>query len=121
MYNLIMKINDKNNLRNLTTDTLNERKVQILSTQLPIEDIIHGSLITRSIKCGKPNCHCADGKGHKSFYLSSFYHGNTYMDYVPKKWEDWMRSGIKNYEVIQDILIELAEINLELFRRRQRE
>jgi len=40
------------------------------------------------------------------------------MDYVPKSWEAWISKGIKNYGVIQDLLSELTEINLELFRRR---
>ncbi len=43
------------------------------------------------------------------------------MDYVPKSWEDRMHSGIENYRIVQDLLAELTEINLELFRRREKE
>lgn len=115
-----MNSNDKITLRKVPTRKLKERKAQILSSLPPMDNVIRGSLITRSIKCGKPNCRCATGNGHMSFYLSSYYHGNTYMDYVPKSWEAWISEGIENYGVIQDLLSELTEINLELFRRREK-
>lgn len=116
-----MNNNDKITLRKVPTRELKERKAQILSSLPHMDNIMRGSLITRSIKCGKPNCRCATGDGHVSFYLSSYYHGNTYMDYVPKSWETKIRKGIEKYGVIQDLLSELTEINLELLRRREKE
>jgi len=115
-----MKNSDKKKTRKATTQELNERKAQILSTLPSMDHMIHGSLITRAIKCGKPNCRCATGDGHKSLYLSSFYHGQTSMDYVPAAWEPWIREGMENYEVIKELLLELTELNLELFRRRKK-
>ena len=75
-YNLIMNTTDKitNPYKSVTTDALFARKQEILS-MLPGFDLAHvmrASLITRSVKCGKPNCRCANGEGHKSLYLSSF-------------------------------------------------
>lgn len=113
--------NDKNKLKQFTTQELKQRKAEILQRLPPVNHIIRGSLITRPIKCGKPNCRCANGEGHLSFYLSSFYHGHTGMDYVPTAWETWMREGIENYTAIQDLLTELTELNLELFRRREKD
>lgn len=116
-----MNISDKKTMRKSTTRELEERKAQILSTLPSMDHVIHGSLITRAVKCGKPNCHCATGDGHKSLYLSSFYHGQTGMDYVPAAWEPWIREGMGNYGAIQELLLELTELNLELFRRRKKE
>ncbi|KAF0191557.1 MAG: hypothetical protein FD166_3763 [Bacteroidetes bacterium] len=116
-----MNISDKSKMRKAATQELNERKAQILSTLPSMDHMIHGSLITRAIKCGKPNCRCVTGDGHKSLYLSSFYHGQTGMDYVPAAWEPWIREGMKNYEAIKELLLELTELNLELFRRRKKE
>lgn len=113
-----MNTNDKK-IKNLSTKELKKQKRQILDSLPPMDDIIRGSLITRRIKCGKPNCHCATGEGHKSFYLSSYYHGRTYMDYVPRSWKDWMSRSIESYYLIQNLLTQLTEINLELFRRRE--
>lgn len=115
-----MTNNDKNKLKQLSTQALKKRKTQILHLLPPMDHVIRGSLITRNIKCGKPNCHCATGEGHMSLYLSSFYHGHTGMDYVPAAWESWMREGIRNYEVIQELVSELTELELELFRRREK-
>ena len=104
-----------------SSQQIKERKDQLLKSVPKVDHILRGSLITRYVKCGKPNCHCTTGAGHASLYLSSFYHGKTKMDYVPAAWEAWVRTGITNYEVAQDILSELTELNLELLRRREKE
>ncbi len=112
-----MNTNDK--VKNLSTKELKKRKEKILNSLPPMDDLIRGSLITRGIKCGKPNCRCASGDGHKSFYLSSYYNGRTYMDYIPKSYKEWMSRGIESYGIIQNLLAQLTEINLELFRRKE--
>ena len=104
-----------------STENLKERKTQILDLlQIP-ENIIRSSLITCNIKCGKANCRCAKGEGHKNFYLSSYYHGHTYMDYVSKPIADKVADCIHSYEKIYSLIVELSEINLELFRRKELE
>lgn len=107
-------------LKSVPLQQLKERKGHLVQSLPAVEHILRGSLITRHVKCGKPNCHCATGTGHVSLYLSSFYHGRTQMDYVPAAWEGWVRTGLKNHEVVQDILSELTEVNLELLRRREK-
>jgi len=116
-----MNNNDKIKYPYKTTSTeeLKERKAQIIDSFTPPENAIRSSLITRFIKCGKSNCRCADGGGHKSFYLSSYYRGHTYLDYVPKSYEEKLAHCIHNYEAVSSLLVELSEINLELFRRRE--
>lgn len=116
-----MITSDKNGLKKIPTQEIKNRKVQILNSLPIIDQVIRGSLITRSIKCGKPNCHCTKGTGHMSLYLSSFFQGHTYMDYVPAALESSVRKGIENYRLMQDLLSELAELNLELFKRREKE
>jgi len=105
--------------KQVATSTLKDRRKQILDAIPPLDNIIRSSLIVRSVKCGKPNCHCADGEGHKSLYLSSYYRGHTFLDYVPKAYEEKMSGCIKDYEDATALLVELSEINLELFRRRE--
>jgi len=40
---------------------------------------IHGKLIERYKRCGKPGCKCADGPGHgPKYYLSVSYPGSRY-------------------------------------------
>jgi hypothetical protein len=115
-----MNISDKKRLKAIPTLALKEHKSHILQSLPSMDHIIRGSLITRLIKCGKANCHCSTGTGHKSLYLSSFYEGRTRMDYVPASWEAWVRKGLENFESTQTLLSELTELNLELLRRREK-
>ena len=105
--------------KSATTDTLKTRRQELLDMMPNPAHVIRASLITRSIKCGKPNCRCANGEGHKSFYLSSYYNGKTQLDSVPKAYKDGFSQCIKDYEDIVALLAELSNINLELFRRRE--
>ena len=122
-YNLIMNATAKtpDPYKSVTTDTLFARRQEILS-MLPGFDLAHlmrASLITRFVKCGKPNCRCANGEGHKSLYLSSYYNGKTRLDSVPKSYKDRVSQGIRDYDELIALLSELSSINLELFRRRE--
>lgn len=120
-YNLIM--NNSNKIKypykKATTDTLKERRKQILDSMPPLDNVIRSSLIVRPVKCGKPNCRCANGDGHRSLYLSSYYRGHTFLDYVPQSYEEKLSKCISDYEDATALLVELSEINLELFRRRE--
>lgn len=109
----------RNPYKSMTTDTLKARLQEILDTMPDPARVMRASLITRSIKCGKPNCRCANGEGHKSLYLSSYYNGKTRLDSVPKAYKDGVSQCIKDYEDITALLTELSSINLELFRRRE--
>jgi hypothetical protein len=111
--------NDKIEVKTLSKTMLEKRKKQILDLFPPIDNVIRGSLISRNIKCGKKNCKCKNGDGHLSIYLSSFFKGNRRMDHIPKSLAPEIQSNIDNYKLIQDLISELAEINLELFRRRE--
>jgi len=108
----------KNTLKSISTGQLVARR-QELADSLPLLDqVIRGSLITRYVKCGKSNCRCASGQGHPSLYLSSLHEGKTRLVYVPMSWEPWVQQRLDNFHCTQDILVELAEINLELLQRR---
>lgn len=111
--------NTRRPYKSISTDTLKARRQQLLDRMPDPAHVIRASLITRSIKCGKPNCRCANGEGHKSLYLSSYYNGKTQLDSVPKSYEDKVSQCIKDYEDITMLLAELSCINLELFRRRE--
>ena len=118
-----MIINDKAKYpyKAFTTEELKEHKAKILGSLPALENAMRSSLITRHIKCGKPNCRCANGDGHESLYLSSFYRGHTFLDYVPKFYEDKVSVCLGCFETMSALLAELSEINLELFRRRELE
>ena len=84
----------------MTTDTLKARRQELLNTMPNPANVMRASLITRSIKCGKPNCRCANGEGHKSLYLSSYYNGKTRLDSRGQAYKDAVSQCIKDYEDI---------------------
>lgn len=113
-----MITSNNKNFKDIPMQELKNRKTEILNSLPAMDQVIRGSLITRYIKCGNAKCRCAKGTGHMSFYLSSFYKGRTHMDYIPKALEPSVRQGVENYRHWEELLSELAELNLELFRRR---
>src|SRR6266446_2401701 len=57
-----------------------ERRRQVQERLPPLETIVRGSMFTRHLRCGKPTCRCARGRGarHRATYLSvSFGGGRT--------------------------------------------
>jgi hypothetical protein len=98
------------------------RQRQALLSQLPpLQAVLRGSLIERYIRCGKPGCHCAEGKGHgPKYYLSVSFPGERpQMDYVPQELEPQAREYVKNLQQAREILEQICEINRQLLRRRE--
>ena len=86
----------------MTTDTLKARRLELLDMMPDPAHVMRASLITRSIKCGKPNCRCANGEGHKSLYLSSYYNGKTQLDSVPKSYQDKISGVFQKHHIFVD-------------------
>ena len=59
-------------MKNASAVSLRRRRQQLIRALPPIEQIIRGSLIETYKRCGRANCHCADGSGHgPKRYLST--------------------------------------------------
>ena len=59
-----------------TSEELKRRRKQLLRKLPPLESVLRGTLIERYLRCGNPNCRCADGQGHgPKYYLSVSYPG----------------------------------------------
>jgi hypothetical protein len=51
------------------------RGQRVMKTLPPLEEVLRGSVFVRSLRCGKPGCHCASGEGHRVAYLSVTHPG----------------------------------------------
>ena len=58
-------------------DRFQDRKKRVAQKLPPFEDILRGSVVVRSLRCGKPGCHCAKDAGHPATYLSVGFPGGT--------------------------------------------
>ncbi|HUW63874.1 MAG TPA: DUF6788 family protein [Spirochaetia bacterium] len=113
---------DKTELNTLAVPQLYSKRDELVATLPPLNNVMRGSLIERKIRCGKKNCRCATGEGHLSYYLSSLdKNKHTRLDYVPLAWVPLVRERLDKQRLIREIMAELAEINLELMRRREKD
>src|ERR1700687_6212379 len=88
----------------------------------PFEQIVRGSLVEHYKRCGRPNCHCADGPGHgPRRYLSTIARTGERprLGYVPNAAYAQVAEFLANFRKLQEMLNEICAINAELLRRRE--
>jgi hypothetical protein len=73
------------------------------------EPILRGTLSTRRITCGKPNCRCAKGHKHLCLYLTCSRHGRVEQLFIPKDLEEKVRRWVQTYHTVRELLEELSE------------
>ena len=99
------------------------RKRQALVQSLPplLRASLRGSLIERYLRCGKPGCHCATGRGHgPKYYLSVSYSGRRpEMQYVSQAQKAEVEQLLQNYHEAWARLEKIFAINRELLRRQE--
>jgi len=97
------------------------RQRQALVQSLPplLRASLRGSLIERYLRCGKPGCHCAKGRGHgPKYYLSVSYPGRRpELQYVSQEQKAEVEKLLKNFHEARAILEKIFAINRELLRR----
>src|ERR1700679_395348 len=105
-----------------TSSYLKRRRKDLLRELPSLETILRGSLIERYKRCGKPTCHCTQGRGHgPKYYLSVSRPGSARpeMDYVPQEYKEQVELYLSNYKLLREILEEVCSINRELLARRE--
>jgi hypothetical protein len=85
---------------------LRSRIAQLASGQW----FLRGTLSDRSSKCGKPNCHCANGELHQSVYLVQSHAGKLRQLCVPKPWRERLRQAVADYQEMQRLIEEVSEL-----------
>lgn len=83
------------------------------------ERFLRGTLSERSSKCGKPNCHCASGEGHRSLYLVQNQAGKVRQICIPKTLQDPVRQAVGEYQEMQQLLREVSELEWKRFLARK--
>jgi len=96
--------------------SLRSRIAQLTSS----ERFLRGTLSERSGRCGKPNCHCAEGEGHPSLYLVQSHAGKVRQLCVPKALQDPVRQAVGEYQEIQRLLNEVSELEWKRLMARKR-
>lgn len=94
------------------------RRQRLLKKLPPMDEVLRGSIVERSIRCGRQGCHCAaDGVGHPTTYLSvTLSVGRTKQISLPAALQAKARRGVAVYLECWAILEEISEINREVLR-----
>ena len=86
---------------------LRSRIAQIASSHL----FVRGTLSDRAGKCGKPNCHCANGELlHPSVYLVKSHDGKLRQNCLPKAWQERERQAVNDYQEMQSLIELVSEL-----------
>jgi len=101
---------------------LRQRKFELLRRfQLP-DDLLPGSLSLSHLRCGKPTCHCAEGRGHPVWSLTFMVRGQKHVQHIPKDGVEDVRRRVQAGREFQEAVREVLAANAQLLvlARRQR-
>jgi len=76
--------------------------------------MLPGSLSLNHFRCGKPNCHCAHGKGHPVWALTYTVKGRRRVLYIPPDWVAAIRQRVATGRAFQAAVREVLAANAEL-------
>jgi hypothetical protein len=93
---------------------LRQRKFEILRGLPRLADQLPGVLTRSYTRCGKPNCRCVRGKGHRAFSLTYMIDGKRHVDRVPVEWAEEVRrrveAGRKFRHAVRKVLAANAQL-----------
>ena len=99
-----------------------DRRRRILAKLPPLEEVLRGSVLVRSLRCGKPSCHCAEGEGHPATYLSVTHAGGrTEQISLPAALIPLARRGVAAYRAWWAAIEKLSAINRDQLRQQRQQ
>lgn len=110
----------KNDLSSLSTRALLTRRRRWAARLGDVEEVLAGSLVEQTRRCGKPGCRCVEGDPHGPYaYFASKTAGRGRMKYVPSSLITAVRARLARGEQVEAVLAEISAINAELLTRRE--
>jgi len=91
-----------------------QRKFRTLELYSIPTDVLPGSLIMSRTRCGKPNCHCAQGEGHEAWTYTFMSEGKQRAERIPKLWVEEVRQRVQAGREFQNAVREVLTANAEL-------
>ena len=81
--------------------------------------MVRGTILQLRRRCGKPQCHCAEGEPHVSWALSYSEKGRTRMLVVRPEEVPALRSDLARYRAAVSVLERQALAGIAQWRRRK--
>jgi hypothetical protein len=110
----------KMDLSGMSTRALLARRRRLARQVGDVEQVLTGSLVEQTRRCGKPGCHCAEGDPHGPYaYFAAKTAGRGRSKYVPSTLVAAVRACLARGEQIETVLAQISAINAELLVRRE--
>ena len=83
-----------------------------------LREMLPGSFVERKRACGRPNCHCADGKNlHAQFQISALVEGKPQTFNIPARLVEQVRQRVEMRRRFDAAAATICGINLRRFLR----
>jgi hypothetical protein len=110
----------KTDLAGSSTAALLARRRRLAARLGDVEQVLAGSLVEQTRRCGKPGCRCAEGEPHGPYvYFVPKTAGRGRLRYVPASLVAAVRARLVRGEQVAAVLTEISAINAELLARRE--
>jgi hypothetical protein len=110
----------KSNLSGSSTAALLARRRRVAARLGDVEQVLAGSLVEQTRRCGKAGCRCAEGEPHGPYaYFAPKTAGRGRLRYVPASLVAAVRARLVRGEQVAAVLAEISAINAELLARRE--
>ncbi len=87
-----------------------------------LRDMLPGSFVERKRACGRPNCHCADGKNlHSQFQISVLVEGKPRVFNIPAKLVEQVRHQVEMRHRFDAAAATICGINLRRLLKQKQE
>jgi hypothetical protein len=93
---------------------LRGRKYELIRQFGLPENLLGGCLSQTHRRCGRSNCHCAEGRGHPLWSVTMSHKGERRVERVPHEWVEEMEQAVLQTQAYLDAFREVMAINLEL-------
>jgi len=81
-----------------------------------LREMLPGSFVERKRACGRPNCHCADGKNlHSQFQISVLVDGKPKALNIPAELAEKVRGKIEMRRRFDSAVATICRLNLKRF------
>ena len=100
----------------LSIGVLEARRKAKLNELAAAGPFIQGSLSRIGVKCGNPNCKCADGERHVSHILTRKAGGRTVSLYVPMDMVETVRKWANEHRRVKQLLRDVSKLNEQIIR-----
>ena len=88
---------------------LNTERNKLLNRVMRPRRMVKGSLYQMGRSCGNPNCKCAKGEKHISWYLSRKIERKTKLTYIGRIVPSYLAERVKGYQRHQKLLARIRK------------